>query len=74
MPSAFGLGGAGWARPSERTHGSGLRNEFVLESSYKFQLGKTFSLTPDLQILFNPANNPDKSSVWVAGVRFIMVL
>jgi porin len=66
--------GAGWARPSERTHGSGLRNEWVVESSYKFQLGNNFSLTPDVQWLFNPANNPDRSSVIVAGVRFIMVL
>ena len=66
--------GAGWAKPSERTHGSGLRDEWVVETSYKFQLGRNLSLTPDLQILFNPANNPDKSSVWVAGVRVIFIL
>ena len=66
--------GAGWAKPSEQTHGTGLRDEWVIESSYKFQLAKNFSLTPDLQILFNPANNPGKSSVWVAGVRAILVL
>jgi len=66
--------GAGWARPSEQTHGSGLRDEWVIESSYKFQLAKNFSLTPDLQILLNPANNPGKSSVLIAGVRAILVL
>jgi len=66
--------GAGWARPSEKTHGSGLRDEWVIETSYKFQLSKNFSLTPDLQILFNPANNPEKNTIWVAGVRVILVL
>jgi porin len=66
--------GAGWARPSEQTHGSGLRDEWIIETSYKFQMSKNFSLTPDLQILFNPANNPEKNTIWVAGVRAILVL
>ena len=66
--------GAGWARPSEMTHGPGLRDEWVIETSYKFQLSKNFSMTPDVQVLFNPANNPGKSSIWVAGVRAILTL
>jgi hypothetical protein len=66
--------GAGWARPSETTHGPGLRDEWVIETSYKFQLSRNFSLTPDVQVLFNPANNPGKSSIWVAGVRAILTL
>lgn len=66
--------GAGWARPSERTHGSGKRDEWVFETSYKFQLGRNFSLTPDLQILINPANSPGQSNVVVLGVRAILVL
>lgn len=66
--------GAGWANPSARTSGAGLSDEWVVESSYKFQLSRNFSLTPDVQILFNPANNPGKSSIWVGGVRFILTL
>jgi porin len=66
--------GVGWARPSEQTHGTGLRDEWVLETSYKFQLSKNFSITPDLQILINPANNPSKSSIWIAGLRMILVM
>jgi len=74
-PSELGNAiGAGWAKPSKRTHGPGKRDEWVLETSYKFQLGKNLSLTPDLQILINPANNPEKNSIWVAGVRLIVVL
>ena len=66
--------GAGWARPSEETFGPGLDNETVLEMSYKFQIAKNFSLTPDVQVVFSPANNPDKSSIWVIGARVIFTL
>ena len=66
--------GAGWATPSEKTHGPGLDDEFVIETSYKFQLARNLSLTPDIQLLFNPANNPAESRVWVVGLRMIVVL
>jgi len=66
--------GAGWARPSEKTFGPGLDNETVLETSYKFQLSQNFSLTPGVQIVFNPANDPSESSVWVVGLRAIFSL
>ena len=66
--------GAGWAKPSEQTFGPGLDYESVIETSYKFQLSKNFSLTPDFQVIFNPATNPDESSIWVLGVRAILTL
>ena len=66
--------GAGWAKPSVETFGPGADNETVIETSYKFQLSKNFSLTPDVQVVFNPANNPGKSSVWVFGLRGILTL
>ena len=66
--------GAGWAKPSEKTHGPGLDDEFVIETSYKFQLARNLSLTPDIQLLFNPANNPAEGRVCVVGLRMIVVL
>ena len=66
--------GVGWAKPSSITSGPGLDDEKVIESSYKFQLSKNFSLTPDLQVIFNPANNPTESSIWVFGLRVILTL
>jgi hypothetical protein len=66
--------GAGWAKPSEDTYGPGLDDETVIETSYKFQLAKNLSLLPDGQIIFNPANNPNKSSIWFIGVRAILTL
>ena len=64
--------GAGWARPSPMTFGPGLRDEWVVESSYKVQFSPTFSLMPDLQLLVNPANNPAQDTVWVLGVRGLL--
>jgi porin len=66
--------GAGWARPSEETFGPGLDDETVIETSYEFQITRNFSLLPDLQVVFNPANNPDESSIWVIGIRAILTL
>ncbi|MEL7449253.1 MAG: carbohydrate porin [Pseudomonadota bacterium] len=66
--------GAGWASPSEETFGPGLDDETVLETSYKFQVSSSFSLLGDAQVIFNPANNPGESSVWVLGVRAILAL
>jgi porin len=66
--------GAGWAKPSRETFGPGLDNETVFETSYKFQLSQNFSITPDVQIVFNPANDPGESSVWVVGLRAIFSL
>ena len=66
--------GAGWVKPSSETFGPGLDNETVLETSYQFRLSKNFTLTPDVQVIFNPANNPGDSSVWVVGVRGILTL
>ncbi len=66
--------GAGWAKPSEETFGPGLDNETALEMSYKFPISKNLSILPDAQIIFSPANNPGRTSVWVIGVRAILTL
>jgi carbohydrate-selective porin OprB len=62
--------GLGWARPSNED----LTDEHVIETSYKVQLSKNFSLLPDVQLVLGPANNPDKGSIWVVGLRGILTL
>lgn len=66
--------GAGWAKPSKKASGEGPRDEYVVETSYTFQVTPNFSVMPDLQLLIDPANNPDKESVWVGGLRCILTL
>jgi len=68
---AFGLG---WAQPSEQTHGAGLDDEWVLETSYKIQLTPNLTLTPDLQLLLNPARTPNYDQLWIAGLRAVFTL
>jgi porin len=73
MDQAWSIG-LGWAKPSRKTHGRGLDDEYVLETSYKFQLSANSSLTPDLQYVRDPAKNPAESHVWVVGLRAILTL
>ena len=58
-----------WGKPSETTWGSGLRDQYAMELFWRWQLGAQLAITPDLQLLVNPANNPDAKSVWVLGIR-----
>ena len=66
--------GLGWARPSELAFGPGADDEYVIETSYKFQLSKNFSLLPDLQLLIDPAENPTEDRIWVIGLRAYLTL
>jgi porin len=66
--------GVGLNKPSEETHGSELGTEKVLEASYLWQLTANTSLTPDLQLILDPASNPEESTVWIAGIRLRITL
>jgi porin len=72
LPDQFWTMGLSWAKPANKP--SGTDNEVVFETSYKFQLAKNFSLLPDFQLLIDPANQPDESSVWIIGMRAIVTL
>lgn len=65
---------AGWSKPSKETFGPGLDDESLLETSYQFQLSKNFSLTPNFQVVFDPAGNPGESSIIIFGIRAILTL
>jgi porin len=64
--------GMGWAKPANQP--SGTDDEVIIETSYKFQLAKNFSLLPDLQLLIDPANNPSENRAWVFSLRAILTL
>ena len=64
------LGFAGnWGKPNENSFGSGLRDQYALELFLRIQLSRQLAITPDVQLLLNPARNPDQSSIWVFGLR-----
>jgi porin len=61
--------GLGWARPSEETFGPGLDDEWALEASYRMQLSPNGTIMPDVQLVIDPARNPETSNAWVFGLR-----
>ncbi len=63
--------GVAWSDPSP---GEGFRKEMLLEFYYRLKLSPSLALTPDLQIVLDPANDPKSGSVFIGGVRLEMRL
>jgi porin len=61
--------GANWGKPNDSLFRADLNDQYTLEAYYRLQVTKEFAITPDVQLLINPALNPGKDTVWVAGVR-----
>jgi len=59
--------GIGYARgtPSD----ADLRTETIIETYWRFQLNPFVAITPDVQLVIDPADNPDENKVWVVGAR-----
>jgi porin len=66
--------GLAWNKPSIKTFGEELNDEYLLEISYQLQISQNVSLLPDVQLIINPANNPDEERIWVLGFRVRMTL
>jgi porin len=49
---------ASWSEPS----GGGLRDQYIVESFYRFYVTPYTHLTPDIQVVIDPANAPAKDS------------
>jgi porin len=54
-------------------HGSlpdnSLRDQTTVEVFWRYQLAENFAITPSVQLLVDPALNPEDDKVWVYGVR-----
>ena len=57
--------GVSWGHPAT----PGLGDQVSSELFYRLQLSPNFAVTPDVQLLLNPATNPSDDVVWVLGVR-----
>jgi porin len=60
----LGFGG-GWAQPANPN----LRDQYIFETFYRFQLTTQLAITPDVQWILHPTLNPNAGSVWVASLR-----
>lgn len=63
-----------WGEPNESTFVPGLDDQYALEVFYRFQLAEQFAITPDLQLLIDPALNPTEDQILVFGVRARLAL
>ncbi|MGB5634166.1 MAG: carbohydrate porin [Waterburya sp.] len=61
--------GVNWGQPSDALFGSDLRDQYAIESYFRLQITKEISITPDVQLLINPALNSQKDTIWVFGLR-----
>ena len=62
--------GVAWERPGI----SGLDDQYTAEFFYRLQLFENFALTPDLQIIAEPALNPNEDVIFVFGLRARLTL
>ena len=61
-----------WSQPSATTQTVYHDNEYVFETFYTLQLSPASVLQPDLQIVWNPAFNPDPGPAVVFQFQFIV--
>ncbi|MHC4939241.1 MAG: carbohydrate porin [Planctomycetota bacterium] len=61
--------GLNWGKPSGEFFGENLQDQYTAEIFYRFSLTPSITVTPDLQVLIDPALNPDKDAILVVGIR-----
>jgi porin len=66
--NVIGLG-FNWGEPNEDSFGPGLDDQYTVELFYRVNLGKHLAVTPDVQVIFNPALNPEKDVIGIFGLR-----
>lgn len=67
-PNTLGIG-LNWNKPNEAVFGGGLKDQYLSEIFYKWQVTHHSELTPSIQLLGNPALNPNKSFSAVFALR-----
>jgi len=61
--------GFNWGQPNDSLFGSDLDDQYAAEVYYRLQVSREIAITPDLQLLIDPALFPDEDTIWVAGLR-----
>ena len=57
--------GFSWGEPTDTT----LDNQYVLEAFYRFFITPLTHITPDIQVILDPAKNPNEDVLTVGSVR-----
>lgn len=62
-------GGINWGRPNASTFGPGLRDQWTGELFLRLSVTENITITPDVQLIINPALNPGAQAIGVFGIR-----
>jgi len=57
--------GLNWGRPAS----DALDDQYIGEVFYRLQLGQNIAITPSLQVIVDPALQPDEDTLYVVGLR-----
>jgi len=57
--------GMNWGEPSSAE----LRDQYTGELFYRLQFAQNLAITPSVQLIIDPALNPDEDEVWIVGAR-----
>lgn len=66
--SLVGLG-LNWSEPNQDTFGPALNDQYALELFTRLRLTRNLEVIPNINLIGNPALNPDKDSVVSFGLR-----
>jgi porin len=61
-----------WSQPSESSHTVYHENEYTLETAYTMQLTPMIKLEPNVQVVWNPAFNPDAGPVTIFQIQLAL--
>lgn len=57
--------GVNWGKPSA----AGLNDQYTIEAFYRLQLAQNFAITPSVQLIIDPALNPEEDAIALFGLR-----
>lgn len=61
--------GLNWSRPNKDIYGPNLKDQVTFEIFQRWQLTESIEVTPSVQVIHNPALNPDKDTIALLGLR-----
>ena len=61
--------GLSWGEPSKENFGQDLEDQYTAELFYRMQILQSLTVTPDVQLLIDPALNPQEDVIAVFGLR-----
>ena len=64
-----GPGSVGGRSSRTRSLGRGARDQYTVEAYYRVELAEHLTVTPDIQLIKDPALDTDEDFIWVAGLR-----